>query len=512
MILKEYIIKDGSILLYSGEPAKDLLESLAAGPGDLWHSSLDQGFKGVFPELTYQIAVFWWYLNDIEELPTSVNWRINPHSFVVRKEVWDTFRGFPKDYESNVMSALDLGFRMLRYCGGIPMYVKGLFPTDDNKVTISAFDRYMFFFKNFKKEHALNMLIKEGIKNPISEIKAYRNVSKKKVDKNPLPPILPRDLKSIQGKPTISVVIPTMFRQNYTLQLLKDYNKQSYLVKEIIVIDATPVNEREENIFCNQNFSFELKVIWQSSKGSCRARNEAIENCVGDYIIFADDDTRIPSNFVENHLKLIQTYNVEACNGLDIHAANYRQDLNDLNRALEKFGECRWKVGAAQSFSNANSCVKREWVEKIKGNDVNFDGGYGEDSDFGFSLLQAGAVVLFNPFSANLHLKPPSGGYRHWGLQAAITGKKRKRQMWELDHPVRFIKPAPSPTIMYGILKRFKHYQIKEYRFRYFFLYLFKNPKRSFIFRLLLLPYKFLQFKRSVFYAENLLKRGERFK
>ena len=68
MILKEYIIKDGSILLYSGEPAKDLLESLAAGPGDLWHSSLDQGFKGVFPELTYQIAVFWWYLNDIEEL------------------------------------------------------------------------------------------------------------------------------------------------------------------------------------------------------------------------------------------------------------------------------------------------------------------------------------------------------------------------------------------------------------------------------------------------------------
>jgi hypothetical protein len=37
-------------------------------------------------------------------------------------------------------------------------------------------------------------------------------------------------------------------------------------------------------------------------------------------------------------------------------------------------------------FSNANSCVKER--QSIVGNDINFDGGYGEDSDFGMSLSQ----------------------------------------------------------------------------------------------------------------------------
>jgi hypothetical protein len=31
------------------------------------------------------------------------------------------------------------------------------------------------------------------------------------------------------------------------------------------------------------------------------------------------------------------------------------------------------------------------------GNDVNFDGGYGEDSDFGMSLSKIGVIVLANP-------------------------------------------------------------------------------------------------------------------
>ena len=53
-------------------------------------------------------------------------------------------------------------------------------------------------------------------------------------------------------------------------------------------------------------------------------------------------------------------------------------------------------------FSNANSCVKKEYVDLLVGNDINYDGGYGEDGDFGISLLKLGIPVLHNPFSANL--------------------------------------------------------------------------------------------------------------
>ncbi|MGK4569276.1 glycosyltransferase family 2 protein [Flavobacterium sp. 3HN19-14] len=162
-------------------------------------------------------------------------------------------------------------------------------------------------------------------------------------------------------------------------------------------------------------------------------------------------------------------------------------------------------MGCAQMFSNANSCVKREFVEKLIGNDVNFDGGYGEDSDFGMELTKAGVTVLNNPFAANLHLKPPSGGYRAWGLQAKITGKKRKKQPWELDTPVKRIKPVPSPTVMYGIIKQFTPQQLIEYKHKHFSYYLFDGSKVGFFYRLLRIPYKNLQFRKSVFYARKLM-------
>lgn len=507
---KEYTTSTGEILCYVGEPDLKRLDSLSEGPGDLWHSSLDQGYQDVFPELKYQIAVFWWFLNDMPSLERSINWRINPGAFVIRKKVWEVFNGFQKEYESEAMKALDFGFRLLRYGGGVPMFVKGLFTGGHQDFSIPSKDRYLFFLKNFNKEHAYNMLMKEGIKNPLRELRSYRN-ARDIFAKNVTPVVPLRILEPINGNPKISVIIPTMFRQKYTLQLLEDYDRQEYPVTEVIVVDATPEEARDEELYRSKNFSFDLKVKWQTSKGSCRARNEAIKMCSGDYIIFGDDDTRILPDFVKNHIRFLQTYKADACNGLDIRAEHYDQGLDDLRRLLENMGESRWKAGAAQTFSNANSCVKKEWVDALIGNDINFDGGYGEDSDFGFSLLKQGAIVLSNPFSANLHLKPPAGGYRHWGIQSAILGKKRKKQAWELDEPVKLVRPVPSPTVVYGILKHFKPDQVREYRSKYFLLYLFKRSKRGFVIRLMKLPFKILQFNRSMHYAKKLLSRGTRY-
>lgn len=511
MVLKEYIAGNGAVLYYRGKPDMELLDNLAAGPGDLWHSSLDQGYKDAFPELVYQTAVFWWFLNDFKGQERTINWRINPKAFVIRKEVWELFKGFPTDYQSEFMGAFDFGYRLLRHGGGVPLYVKGLFPSEENIIKPSPFDRYTFFLKNFKKEHTYYMLWREAKKNPLREWKGYSAAKSANPSKNNFPVVPVRKLKDIQGKPSVSVIIPTMYRQDYTLQLLEDYRCQSYAVKEVIVIDATPATERKDHFYKGKKFPYNLIVRWQESKGSCKARNEAINLCTGDYIIFGDDDTRIPSDFVENHLRFLQTYNVEACNGLDIHANHHTENLKDLENYVEKLGGKRWKAGATHNFSNANSCVKKDWVSKLIGNDINFDGGYGEDSDFGFRILNAGGIVLFNPFSVNLHLKPPAGGYRHWSIQASVLGKKRKKQAWELEHPVKFIKPVPSPTIVYGIVKHFTPQQVLEYRSKYFFLYLFKKSKKNLLLRLFKLPYRYLQFDRSLFYAKNLISRGEKF-
>jgi glycosyltransferase involved in cell wall biosynthesis len=292
--------------------------------------------------------------------------------------------------------------------------------------------------------------------------------------------------------------------------LLEDLANQIYPVSQVVVVDATPKDQRDESLYQNSLYPFELIVKWQETKGSCRARNEAIELCTGDYIVFGDDDIRIQPSFIENHIKILQTYKTSASDGLDVRADNEKQNLTDLDLKLENLAHKRWKVGISQTFSNANSCVKTEYVRKLIGNDLNFDGGYGEDSDFGMSLAKLGVVIISNPFSPNLHLKPPVGGYRFWGNQAKIVGKKRKSQPWELDVPVKWIKPVPSPTIMYGIVKHFSPQQLIEYKHKYFILYLFKGSKIGLLYRFFRLPYKNLQFKKSLFYAKKLQELGIR--
>jgi len=508
--LKEYKTVSGEIILYTGNPNFELLELLSLGAGDIWHSSFEEGYKNAFPELVYQTATFFWYLNDFDNLDECVSWRVNPNAFAVRKSVWETLNGFDAEYLNPQMQALDFGYNALRNSGAVPLYVKGLFEEAKiEEINITAKDRYAFFIKNFKLEHAIFMLYREGFwKWKEGQAFFYAKKHFRKMD--PKPTIKPRTLHPIEGNPTVSYIIPTMMRQDFTLQLLQDLASQTYPPAQVVLVDATPENQRDENLYLAKNYPFELVLRWQETKGSCRARNEAIALCTGDYIVFGDDDIRIPADFIENHIRFLQTYNTSACNGLDIRADHQTQDLNDLESKLAKLGSKRWKCGSAQMFSNANSCVKRELVNQLQGNDINFDGGYGEDSDFGMSLSKIGVTVLHNPFSVNLHLKPPAGGYRFWGTEAKKIGKQRKAQPWELDTPVTLIKPVPSPTVMYGIVKHFTPEQVNEYRYKYFFLFLFKGPKISFFYRLLKIPYKQLQFNKSLFYAKKLMNLGKR--
>ncbi|RCS27286.1 glycosyltransferase [Polaribacter sp. WD7] len=511
MHFNKFINSSGEAILYTGKPNLEKLDELSNSVGDLWHSSLDQGFRNCFKELKYQTAIYWWFIHDFEGLKNCISWRLNINSFAIREKVWNQLDGFDYDYHSPIVSGLELGYNFLSNNAGIPVYSKNLYKKENLNITISKKDRYRFFIKNFKNNHTYYMIYRKGIFNLIPELYTYfREKNKYKRKKYNL--IKPRVLQNIKGKPTVSLVIPTMKRQKYAQLLLEDHKKQTYLIKEAVIVDATPEKERDDKFYQNKDFPFDVKVKWQTSMGSCRARNEAIELCTGDYIIFADDDVRIFSDFVENHIKLLQTYNADACNGLDIMADNVNQDLTDLQNKLNEIDATRWKVGISHMFSNANSCVKKQMIQKVIGNDINFDGGYGEDADFGLSIIKSGGILLHNPFSPNLHLKPPAGGYRWWGSEAKKRGKKRKQQPWELDNPVKNIRPVPSPTITYGVLKHFPKELVKEWRSKHFFIYLFKKDLKTLPLRLLKLPYKQIQFSKSLKYARALINLGPRYK
>lgn len=509
---KEYVNSKGEIILYIGNPDLDKLENLSLGYGDIWHSSLDQGYKNAFQDIVYQTIVFFWYINDFDNLDECVSWRINPNKFAVRKSVWKQLNGFDIEIKNVQLQALDFGFNALRNSGAIPLYSKDLFISNEKEIiNISTKDRYIFYRKNFKIDHSLFMLFRKGLWK-INEWNAFF-YAKNNFIQRPIPPVIsPRKLNDIEGKPTVSYIIPTMLRQDYTLNLLEDLKSQIFPPTQVVVVDATPEISRDLSLYNPDNYPFKVLFVWQTSKGSCRARNEAIDLCTSEYIVFGDDDIRIPPDFIENHIRILQTYQAGGCNGLDVRADHQKQTLDDLKIKLDNYKGERWVVGVAQTFSNANSCVERKFVNKIVGNDINYDGGYGEDSDFGLSLVKEGVMILNNPYSTNLHLKPPVGGYRFWGSQAKVIGKKRKTQPWELDTPVKNIRPVPSPTIMYQIHKHFTKQQLIEYKNKYFTMHLVKGKVVHLPLKLLKLPYKLMQFERSVFYAKKLNNLGKRTK
>ena len=64
--LKEFINKKGEIILFSGNPNLEILEIVSNGLGDIWHSSFEQGFKNLFPEIVYQTSTFYRIVKDFD--------------------------------------------------------------------------------------------------------------------------------------------------------------------------------------------------------------------------------------------------------------------------------------------------------------------------------------------------------------------------------------------------------------------------------------------------------------
>ena len=331
----EYISKSGEVILYAGKPNLSKLEEVSLGLGDIWHSSFEQGYKNAFQEIIYQTAVFFWYGMDFDNLDECVSWRLNPNSFAIRKKVWQQLNGFDTDFNRLDIQAFDFAYNALRNHGAIPMYIKGLFEEKQDKIIeISSKDRYTFYIKNFRLGQSYYMLYRKGFWN-LKEWSALRYAKKNFKKRGEYYTVEKRELKPIEGNPKVSYIIPTMLRQDYTLQLLEDLKNQTFRVHQVVVVDATPEDKRDVSLYNPDNYPFEVIFKWQISKGSCRARNEAIDLCTGDYIVFGDDDIRIRSDFIENHIRLLQTYRAGACNGLDIMADHEEQTLDDLEIKLK---------------------------------------------------------------------------------------------------------------------------------------------------------------------------------
>ncbi|MAW96676.1 MULTISPECIES: glycosyltransferase family 2 protein [unclassified Leeuwenhoekiella] len=259
------------------------------------------------------------------------------------------------------------------------------------------------------------------------------------------------ELDEVKNELNFDVVIPTLGRKQALKQTLDDLSSQILVPQCVILIEQNPeVNAVSElDYLQTESWPFEVKHTFTHQTGACNARNLALDQVEADWVFLADDDLRIPKDFLKQAQAFIQAEKPQA------FTVSCLQD-----------GEIEPEKTVIQwpAFGSGCSFVKASTVKTIRF-DLALEHGFGEDADFGMQLRKAGVDILYNPFLKLIHLKAPSGGFR-----------KPIEKPWDKENPA----PKPAPTVLASIIKHATPAQILGYKtllfLKFYKLQQIKNP------------------------------------
>ena len=110
----------------------------------------------------------------------------------------------------------------------------------------------------------------------------------------------------------ISVIIPTLKRPVSLVHAVTSVLEQKYLPDELIIVDQSdPFKE-----YFYEQFKLNIKVIYQEDKALWKARNTALKLSKGKYILLYDDDSRITTNWISEHLKCLDYFKADISAGV----------------------------------------------------------------------------------------------------------------------------------------------------------------------------------------------------
>jgi glycosyltransferase involved in cell wall biosynthesis len=320
-----------------------------------------------------------------------------------------------------------------------------------NVIITDVLDNYTFIRRYFSVVQVFYVFCIRliSLKNPLKEIFGLMNALCK-VERERLVPFHYRDWDHFQSdiKPLVSVIIPTLNRYDYLKDVLEDLELQDYQNFEVIVVDQSePVNVSFYN-----NWKLNITLIQQEEKALWLARNRAIKQSKGEYILLFDDDSRVDSDWIQNHLKCLDYFKVDISAGVTHTLVG-----GGLGRKDEYFH-------LSDVFDTGNSMVHKSVFQKVGLFDRQFEKQRMGDSEFGLRSLLGGYNLISNPYAKRIHLKVETGGLRQMGS-------------WDALRPKSLFAPRPVPSVLYLIRK---YHGRKEAIY-----YLLKNIPQSY------LPYKF---------------------
>jgi glycosyltransferase involved in cell wall biosynthesis len=398
-----------------GPPSeKELAVLISEGP-DIFHSGLLLGMGELPKSINYVLPNWMLTLNPTTERK-SISWKISPRACLLRKNVLKTIK-FRKEYKSPEYTFIDFGYRCI-INGAVIQNIPDLIPDNFiNKQLVIKHDEILFIQSNFSTKWYLwylfrNLLVGNYGLNQI--IRYYFTIkSKKLVDAVYQSNRISDKSLTIDGK-SVSVIIPTLNRYKYLINVLQQLNNQSVLPEEVIIIDQTPVKDRL-TINKEEFHNLLIKFIFLDKSGQCIARNKGIEIAKGKYLLFCDDDNELSEDFIERHLMNVGHYKKSVSCGVSIEDKFKKINPNDQHEKI------------SDVFSTNNSLVPIEIINEVGLFDLAYDKAIRADKDLGIRMYLNGILLYLNPKIIVFHHRSPTGGLRTYNQRKVTYNKSRSK-------------------------------------------------------------------------------------
>lgn len=184
--------------------------------------------------------------------------------------------------------------------------------------------------------------------------------------------------------PLVSIIVPVYNTEKYLAECLDSVVAQTYPNIEIVCINDGSTDDSLSVLEEYAKKDSRIKVLTQKNSGVVAARNNAIEQAAGKYILPLDSDDKISQDCVEKLLRMMDE------TGCSIAAPSVRFfDARHGRYFLPK--PTRRNMALQNCIVNCALFEKKDW-EEYGGYDARFAKGI-EDYDFWWNFLQDGKTI-----------------------------------------------------------------------------------------------------------------------
>jgi len=253
----------------------------------------------------------------------------------------------------------------------------------------------------------------------------------------------------MMGNDLVSIIMPCYNQGKYIDEAIQSVLRSTYANIEIIVVNDGSTDPFTNELLKTKSWN-KTTVLNVSNIGVCEARNHAIRNSIGKYILPLDADDKIAPLYIEEAVAVLETRPEVKVVSCDVEMFGYKKGPYALpQHSMEML--------LGQNTMVVTSMFRRVDFDATIGYNPNMSTGF-EDWDFWLTLLEnGGGVYKIDKVGFYYRIKK---GSRNKSIKKGILQELRYQVY--LNHKELYAKNFFNPvnSIEYQLIEKSKEYQV----------------------------------------------------